>query len=54
MVEFGVSGVTDIMVKYPNKGAKVLIDEIMKSTDKFKGDLEYPDDLALMSIHFLD
>ena len=54
MVEFGVSGVTDIMIKFPNKGAKVLIDEIMKSTDKFKGDMEYPDDLALMSIHFLD
>ena len=52
--EFGVSGVVEIMKKHPNKGAKVLIDHIMKSTDKFKGKLEYPDDLALLSVRFLD
>ena len=52
--EFGVSGVADIMKKFPNKDAKVIIDQIMNSTDKFKGKLDYPDDLALLSVHFLN
>ena len=51
--EFGVSGVIDMMKKYPDQGAKELIDHIMKSTDTFKGKLDYPDDLALMSVRFL-
>ena len=52
-IEFGVEGLKKILASYTNAPSKTLLDTIIKDINTYKGNLPYPDDLALMSIRFL-
>ncbi len=53
-VEYGTSNLMEIIPTKRGKKSKVLVDSILKSLDQFKGKLDYPDDLALLSIRFTE
>ena len=51
-IEFGTEKMISMMPNFKGKPAKKLVNAIMEEISVFKGEKEYPDDLALLSIRF--
>lgn len=51
--EFGTAKLKDLMIEYYKKDSVQLTDAIMQEIISFKGEMEFPDDLALLAIRFI-
>ena len=50
--EFGTDIIKSVIPKFKDAPAKKMVDAIMDEISDFKGEKDYPDDLALLSIRF--
>jgi sigma-B regulation protein RsbU (phosphoserine phosphatase) len=49
---FGIEGLCDVLNKSANLGSKMLVEEIDKSLDLFKGETKQSDDITLMILQY--
>ena len=51
--EFGTDVMKNILTQFRGRKVDTVVKEIMREVDEFRGEREYPDDLALLSVRFI-